>query len=83
MASIEEQRRVEGFGDPQYACDDIELAVRRRIYRFFQGQHAAGRMQSITMTQDWSGNTLHITGNFEPKELARQVAQDVRGLLEK
>jgi hypothetical protein len=70
--SIEEQRKVEGFGDPQYTCSSQELTLRRTIYKFFQQMQAAG-MTKQHMTQDWQGNTLHITGAFRPAQLASDL----------
>lgn len=75
--SIEEQRKVEGFGDPQYVCDDRELAVRHAVYLFFQGREAAGDLQRHYMTQDWQGNVLHVEGSFRPAELARRIMESL------
>jgi hypothetical protein len=72
--TIEEQRKVEGFGDPQYTCSDEELAVRHAIYTFFQNSAAAGIM-TLKMTQDWQGNTLHVNGEFRPMLLAKRVVE--------
>jgi hypothetical protein len=74
--TIEEQRKVEGFGDPQYTCSTQELAVRRSVYIFFQQLVAAGAVQT-KMTQDWQGNTLHIQGSFRPADLARMIMENV------
>ena len=72
--TIEEQRKVEGFGDPQYTCSDMELKIRIAVYTFFQNSAAAGIM-SVRMTQDWQGNTLHVTGEFRPMILAQKIAE--------
>jgi hypothetical protein len=74
--TIEEQRKVEGFGDPQYTCSAEELAVRRSVYIFFQQLVAAGAVQT-NMTQDWQGNTLHIQGSFRPADLARMIMENI------
>lgn len=76
--TIEEQRKVEGFGDPQYTCSEDELKVRRCIYLFFQSQKAAGNLNQISMTQDWAGNTLHVVGSFRPMELAAQIMKELK-----
>lgn len=75
--TIEEQRKVEGFGDPQYTCSDIELKIRIAIYTFLQQRRAAGELTDLHMTQDWSGNTLHITGMIRPMDLARAIASAI------
>ena len=72
--SIQEQRKVEGFGDPQYACPETELKIRHAIYLFFQNSAAAGIM-SVRMTQDWQGNTLHVNGEFRPMLLAKRISE--------
>jgi hypothetical protein len=71
--TIEEQRKVEGFGDPQYTCSDTELTLRRTIYKFFQRMDASGQIYKMKMTQDWQGNTLHIKGSFRPAQLASDL----------
>jgi hypothetical protein len=71
--TIEEQRKVEGFGDPQYTCSDTELTLRRTIYKFFQRMDASGQIYKMAMTQDWQGNTLHIEGSFRPAQLAHDL----------
>jgi hypothetical protein len=66
------------MNDPQYICDDRELAIRHAIYLFFQQMSAAGSVEQ-RMEQDWRGNILHINGAFRPAELAHRiysVAQD-------
>lgn len=73
--TIEEQRKVEGFGDPQYTCSELELAIRVVVYTYFQAQRAAGNVTTLTMTQDWSGNTLHVEGSFRPRDLAAEIAK--------
>jgi hypothetical protein len=75
--TIEEQRRVEGFGDPQYTCGETELAIRLAIYTFLQQKKAAGELEDLTMSQDWSGNTLHLKGSIRPMDLARAVVEAV------
>lgn len=75
--SIEEQRKVEGFGDPQYVCDDVELEIRRAVYMFFQRKRASGELSELRMMQDWAGNTLHLSGRFRPMELASDIADSV------
>src|SRR3954471_16118229 len=72
--TIEEQRKVEGFGDPQYVCSEQELIIRTAVYTYFQQRVAAGTMKS-RMTQDWEGNTLHVEGHFRPMLLARAIAE--------
>ena len=74
--TIEEQRKVEGFGDPQYACSDEELALRHQIYRSLQRLRAEGLCQ-LSMEQDWQGNTLTV--KFRPAELARRVMEKTNG----
>jgi hypothetical protein len=76
--TIEEQRKVEGFGDPQYVCSVQELAIRTAVYAYFQECVAAGTMKS-RMTQDWEGNTLHVEGHFRPMLLARAIAEALQG----
>jgi len=75
--SIEEQRKVEGFGDPQYVCSEQELIIRHAVYTYFQQRVAAGTMRS-RMTQDWEGNTLHVEGHFRPMLLARAIAEALK-----
>jgi hypothetical protein len=81
--TIEEQRKVEGFGDPQYTCDPLELEIRRACYAFFQRKVASGELEKLILTQDWAGNTLHLAGSFRPMELASDVAKAVRPMLPK
>jgi hypothetical protein len=73
--TIEEQRKVEGFGDPQYTCGESELKIRIAIYTFLQQRKAAGELTDLHMTQDWSGNTLHLSGMLRPRDLARAIAE--------
>jgi hypothetical protein len=40
--------------DPQYVCDERELAIRHAIYLFFQQMSAAGSIE-LGMEQDWRG----------------------------
>lgn len=72
-----EQRKVEGFGDPQYTCDETELRIRHAIYNFFQAKAASGEIEAIRQTQDWQGNTLHVLGSFRPMELAKKVFEAI------
>lgn len=74
--TIEEQRKVEGFGDPQYTCPPAELVIRRAIYIFLQQQVAAGAIKT-RLEQDWQGNTLHVEGSFRPMLMARMIAEEV------
>ena len=70
--TIEEQRRVEGFGDPQYDCSPEELFLRHAINLWLQGLRNVGLVQ-LRQTQDWQGNILHV--EFRPAELARALLQ--------
>lgn len=73
---IEEERGVEGFGDPQYEKrDELEIEVRIVIYKFFQAQRASNELSELSMTQDWYGNTLHVNGKFRPRDLATQLIE--------
>jgi hypothetical protein len=77
--NIHDERKVEGFGDPQYTCGDRELAIRRTIYIFFQQQSAVNTLRQH-MTQDWAGNTLTINGSFRPADLAKAIENAIDSL---
>lgn len=79
--AIEEQRKVEGFGDPLYECNAIELAIRRRIYMYFQGLYATGAFKEYRLTQDWEGNVLHLNGTIRPKDLAAHIMADIKKIV--
>jgi hypothetical protein len=73
--SIEEQRKVEGFGDPQYTALDLELNIRVAIYTFLQQQKAAGNLTELKLTQDWEGNTIQLSGKFRPMLMAKWIME--------
>ncbi len=78
--TIEEQRKVEGFGDPQYTCGETELKIRIAINKYLNRRNAAGELVDLSelyQTQDWSGNTLHLTGVLKPQDLARAIAEEL------
>jgi len=75
-ANISDERGVEGFGDPQYDMgDELELILRIAIYTFFQNRRASEELSELIMTQDWYGNTLHVKGNFKPRQLAKAIIE--------
>jgi len=75
-ATIGDERGVEGFGDPQYDMgDELELLLRIAVYTFFQNRRASEELSELSMTQDWYGNTLHVKGNFKPRQLAKVIIE--------
>ena len=70
---------IEGFGDAQYdEANALELCIRRCVYLFLQARKASGELGSLTMTQDWNGNTLHLSGAIRPRELAAEILESLR-----